>query len=179
MISPGESFSWRQPYINSGRQSKGSDSLNCSDQRAVGPHEPLIGMAVILPCSSQTQNIAFKFDQNHKEFRHRSRDFEADSLQICSKTNQFGLLQATPPLEDPPPNLRQRHPRCNRSRSHLEPQYQRASSLCLCRESEGAGAGGGEAPFRGSIQGMWSRDVVKGGGGRDSLRRGPELIGCV
>ena len=121
------------------------------------------------------RNGYFRFDVKLREFQQRSRDFEADSLQICSKTNLFGLLQATPPLEDQHPNLRQNHPGATDSRSQPEHHDQRASSLCLCREPEGAGAGGGEAPFRGPIQGMWSREVFKGGGGRDCLRRGPRI----
>jgi len=73
------------------------------------------------------------------------------------------------------PRTCRKSPWCNRSRSQPEPQSQRASSLCLCSEPEGAGAGGVEAPFRGFIQGMWSRE----GAGAIVYGEGPELIGCV
>ena len=66
-------------------------------------------------------------------------------------------------------------PAATDSRSQPELLHQRAASLCLCREPEGAGAGGGEAPFRGPIQGMWSREVAGG----IPCGEGPELIGCV
>ena len=150
-------------------------SLNCSDQRAVGPHEPLIGMPGILPCSSQTQNIAFKFDRKHREFRHRSRDFEADSLQICSKTNLFGLLHATPPLEDPPPNLRQHHPGATDPEATLSLTTSELPHFACAASPKGRA----QAVVRPPIQRPHSREVVKGGALRDSLRRGPELIGCV
>ena len=78
------------------------------------------------------------------------------------------------------PNLRQNHPGATDPEANLSlkaselPRFA-CAVLCLCSEPEGAGAGGGEAPFRGSIQRLHSRDVVKGGGGRDCLRRGPRI----
>ena len=121
----------------------------------------------------------FKFEINLREFRQRSRNFEADSLQICSMTNLFVLLHANPPLEDQPPNLRkitlvQLIPEANLSLTISE------LPRCACAASPKGRAQAVVRPHsrdvvQGCGQGMWSRDVVQGCGGRDCLWRGPRI----